>query len=138
MTRRRLPLGYYSDRGVADPITVDVDATIATGAAYLSIPIPANCQLLVQGLAWCIADTAAGGSAVVARTFLATVRRDSTGITAVTSPHALTATGAMTATPTEAVVAGGPTGQLLELSCAYAGATSARLRARFAVVAVPL
>lgn len=139
MTRRRLPLGYFPDRGTADPITIDVDATLATsGAAYLDVPIPDNCQLTILAAVWCLADQAAGGAAVFARTFAASVRRDSTGISAVSSPHALTATGAMTATPTETVVAGGPTGQLLRLSCAFANATTARLRARLVVAAVPV
>lgn len=138
MNRRRLPLGFYPDRGVADPLTIDVDTTITTGQTYAQIPIPANCQLSVTADAWTISDVASGGAAVVARTFLSAVRRDSSGLSAVTSPHALTATGAMTATPTETVVAGGPTGYLLNLASTFTAATTARVRARFTVIAVPV
>lgn len=138
MTRRRLPLGFYADRGIADPITLDADATISNGQSYAQIPIPTNCQLIVTADAWGIADTSSGGDAVLARTFAVAVRRDSTGVSAITSPHALTATGAMTATPTETVVAGGPTGLLLDLSCAFTVAALARVRTRLTILAIPV
>lgn len=136
--RRRLPLGFYPDRGISDPITIDIDATIASGGSYAQIPIPNGCQLVITAAAWGIADVSAGGDAVLARTFACAVRRDSAGVTAVTSPHALTATGAMTATPAEAVIVGGPTGLQLDLSCAFTVASLARIRARLSILAIPV
>lgn len=138
--RRRLANGFYPDRGMSDPVIVDIDTEIASGGAYLDLPVPENCVLVVTSSSWSLADITAGGDFVFARTFATACRRDGDAAPgAVTSPHALTSSGVMVATPTETTVANaGPTGALLRFACAFTVATRCRLRARLVVQALPL